>query len=119
MHQSKQPLDLDAQDAEFRRLARRGVTSLVKSGRTGDTKVTYARPQLGQQPRQGRAGRVATNTRTRGSRRVTSTSSSSSGDDPGEPPAPAERGRHLLFLACPRYGRVNRALARFLRGVAT
>jgi hypothetical protein len=64
-----------------------------------------------------RAPRVATNARTRGSRRGTSSSSRAGPDDgpssegDGEPPA-----RPLLLLVHPKYGRVNAALAAFLRG---
>ncbi len=71
---------------------------------------------------QGRTPRPATNARPRGSRRSLSRSSSrggDSGDDSsgssegdGEPAA----ARPLLYLIDPRLGRVNAAMARFLRG---
>jgi len=63
-----------------------------------------------------------TTTRTRGSRRTSSSSSSRAGpsdDDPGGEPPPAIAGLTLLYLADPRYGRVNRALARFLKGMGS
>jgi hypothetical protein len=54
--------------------------------------------------------------RERGSRRSSGSSSSSARGDPDPDPEPGHgSGPPLLFLVHPRYGRVNAALARFLR----